>query len=227
VQRQQCRAQVPIGAGGKLLLQRRRRCGDHDLHHADKQRRNRLPGASTRPLHARPAASTVVDHPLRDPGGHWRPGGGDSAKRKAPDRCSINEVSAKRSGGQSRRSALSGRPLIASQSDPVVVRCGTPAANWYSTINPPPLTSTPVTAPASLSTAHSTCGRSHWQAGCPLSFLGRLLRVRPIPDNARRWLPVIDRGPVHCAASAMLGETAWSRCARRRSRQGLVRSVID
>src|SRR5262245_32088403 len=95
------------------------------------------PGASTTPLHARPAASTVVDHPLRDPGGHWRPGGGDSAKRKAPDRWSINEVNAKRSGGQSRRSALSGRPLIACQSAPTVARCGTPAPNWYSNINPP------------------------------------------------------------------------------------------
>src|SRR5262245_21407445 len=106
------------------------------------------PGASTTPLHARPATSTVGDHPLRDPGGHWRPGGGDSAKRKAPDRCSTNEVSAKRSGGQSRRSALSGRPLIACQNAPTVVRCGTPAPNWYSTINPPPSTSTPVSAPA-------------------------------------------------------------------------------
>src|SRR5215470_10535471 len=80
------------------------------------------PGASTTPLHARPATSTAVDHPLPDPGGHWRPGGGDSAKRKAPDRCSSNEVSAKRSGGQSRRSALSGRPVIACQSDPGVIR---------------------------------------------------------------------------------------------------------
>src|SRR6516162_5149560 len=96
------------------------------------------PGASTLPLHARPAASTVVDHPFRDPGGHWRPGGGDSAKRKAPERCSTNEVSAKRSGGQSRRSALSGRPLIACQSPPTLVRCGTAALSWYSTINPPP-----------------------------------------------------------------------------------------
>src|SRR5262245_28326927 len=107
------------------------------------------PGASTTPLHARPAASTVVDHPLRDPGGHWRPGGGDNPRRKAPDRCSNNEVSAKRSGGQSRRSALSGRPLIACHSDPTVVRCGTPASNRYSTIIPPPSTSTPVSAPAS------------------------------------------------------------------------------
>src|SRR5215475_13613911 len=105
------------------------------------------PGASTTPLHARPATSTVVDHPLPDPGGHWRPGGGDSAKRKAPDRCSTNEVSAKRSGGQSRRSALSGRPLIACQSDPTVVRGGSPAPNWYPPINPPPSTATPVSAP--------------------------------------------------------------------------------
>jgi hypothetical protein len=52
-------------------------------------------GASTTLLHARPASSTVVDHRLRDPGGHRRPGGGDSANRKAPERCSINEVSAK------------------------------------------------------------------------------------------------------------------------------------
>src|SRR5215831_2890944 len=108
------------------------------------------PGASTTPLHARPATSTVVDHPLRDPGGHWRPGGGDSAKRKAPDRCSINEVSEKRSGGQSRRSALSGRPLIACQSNPTVACCGTPTSNWYSTINPSPSMSTAVSAPASL-----------------------------------------------------------------------------
>src|SRR5215468_10430668 len=106
------------------------------------------PGASTTPLHARPASSTVADHPLRDPGGHWRPDGGDSAKRKAPDRSSTNEVSAKRSGGQSRRSALKARPLIACQSAPTVVRCGTAALNWYSTINPPPSASPPASAPA-------------------------------------------------------------------------------
>src|SRR6185312_4507360 len=104
---------------------------------------------STTPLHARPAASTVVDHWARDPSGHWRPGGGDSAKRKAPDRSSIDEVSAKRSGGQSRRSALSGPPLIACHNAPTVVRCGMPASTWYSTINRPPSTMTPASAPAS------------------------------------------------------------------------------
>lgn len=151
------------------------------------------PGASTTPLHARPAASTVVDHPLRDPGGHWRPGGGDSAKRKAPDRWSSNEVSAKRSGGQSRRSALSGRPLIACQSDPAVVRCGTPAPNWYSTINPPPLTSTPVSAPASLSIATVPEAEATGRLAEPrrlLAQLGLRLQRHAVPPIGilARWL---------------------------------------